>query len=206
MLVAALAIEVGPPAELRPALDHRLPADARVEPDVEDVGLEAKARRLAARTREPRRHELRRRTGEPGVRALALEDVGDVVTECLARDRLAALFTVDGDHRHAPVALARDAPVGPGRDHVADPLPSPGGDPAHALDLGERALAEVAALHADEPLLGRAEDDRVLAPPAVRVAVRHRLRGEQRATGAQVIDDWRVGLEHAHALPLRHLD
>src|SRR5213076_1867489 len=106
-----------------------------------------------------RRHQLGERAAKPGVRALALEDGRHVRAEGLAGDRRAARLAVDGDHRHAPVALARDAPVGSRGDHVADPLAAPGGDPADALDLGERAPAELAALHADEPLLGGARSE-----------------------------------------------
>src|SRR5947208_1590523 len=105
----------------------------------------------------------------------------------------------------APVALARHAPVRPRGDHVGDPLPPPRWDPAHAVDLRERPAAQVAALHADEPLLRGAEDDRVLAPPAVGVAVHEDLGGEERAHLAEPLDDARVGVEHAEARPLRHL-
>ena len=41
----------------------------------------------------------------------------------------------------------------------------------HLLDGFERALAEIVAVHADEPLFGGAEDGRVVAAPAVRIAV-----------------------------------
>ena len=49
------------------------------------------------------------------------------------------------------------------------------------LDGFERVLAEIVALHADEPLLGGAEDGGVVAAPAVRIAVVELLRAEQRA-------------------------
>src|SRR5262249_5858228 len=44
MLVAALEVEVGMAAQLRALIHDGGPADARVEPDVEDVRLAAKAR------------------------------------------------------------------------------------------------------------------------------------------------------------------
>src|SRR5207245_8218016 len=157
VLVAALEVEVGAAAQLGPALDHRLPAHPRVEPHVQDVGLGTERRAAAAGAAHAGRHQLADRAAEPRVRTLALEDGGHVRAERLAGDRLAARLAVDRDHRHAPVALARDAPVGPRGGHVADPLAAPDRDAAHQLDVGERAPAELAALHADEPLLGGAE-------------------------------------------------
>ncbi len=44
-------------------------------------------------------------------------------------------------------------------------------DPLHIVDRFQRLLAQVVRLHGDEPLLGGAEDDRLLAAPAVRVGV-----------------------------------
>ena len=64
---------------------------------------------------------------------------------------------------------------------LRDALFAPGGDPADLLDGLERALAEVVAVHADEPLLGGAEDDRIVAAPAVRVGVRELFEPQQRA-------------------------
>ncbi len=49
------------------------------------------------------------------------------------------------------------------------------------LDRLQRAPAQIVAVHADEPLLGRAEDRRVVAAPAVRIAVRDLLLARQRA-------------------------
>ena len=54
----------------------------------------------------------------------------------------------------------------------------------HLLDGVQRALAEVVAVHADEPLLGGAEDGRVVAAPAVRIAVLDLLGGQQRVMRA----------------------
>ena len=51
----------------------------------------------------------------------------------------------------------------------------------HGLDGFESALAQIVAVHADEPLLGGAEDGRMVAAPAVRIAVLDILFGQQRA-------------------------
>src|SRR5437879_13306179 len=58
-------------------------------------------------------------------------------------------------------------------------------------------------LEVDEPLLGSAEDHRVVTSPAVRIAVRQLAFGEQRAAFAEQSHDARVGLEHSLALVLR---
>src|SRR5262249_4821449 len=205
MLVAALEVDVGATAELGPPFHHRPPAAPGVEPDVEDVGLWAEGRPSAARARHPGRHQLGHRATEPGVRPLALEDVGDVRAQGLARNRLAAGRAEDRHHRYAPVTLPGHAPVGTGRDHVADALLPPGRFPAYARDLAEGTLAERRPLHADEPLLGGAEDDRVLASPAVRVAVLDRPRGQEGPRRPQALDDARVGVEDPRAGPLRNL-
>ncbi len=72
------------------------------------------------------------------------------------------------------------------------------------LDLVERALAEGGfgsfgeshrRLHGDEPLLGGAEDDGLVAAPAVRVGVFECRGAHQRAALFEQLDDERVGLE-----------
>src|SRR6185503_16178194 len=89
---------------------------------------------------------------------------------------------------HAPDALAADAPVGAGGDHVGDAFFAPGGIPddlVYFLDgeLTESCFGSVGALHRsfkrDEPLLCGAEDDWVVAAPAVRVRVLEIADGEQ---------------------------
>ncbi len=82
-------------------------------------------------------------------------------------------------NRHAPRALPRNAPVRPGGEHACHPLAAPLGNPRDAsidrvdsrLAQGGRTLpvAPPAAVHADEPLRRRQEDDRLMAAPAVRI-------------------------------------
>ena len=89
--------------------------------------------------------------------------------------RLLARVAIEHDDRDAPCALARDAPVRPRRDHVADALLAPRRIPLHFLDRRQRVLAQRSAvddaIHADEPLLGRAENRRIMAAPAMRITV-----------------------------------
>ncbi len=64
------------------------------------------------------------------------------------------------------------------------------------LDGFERVLAEVVAVHADEPLLGGAEDGGVMAAPAVGIAVLDLARGQKRAFALQDVDDDGVAVPH----------
>ncbi len=140
-----------------------------------------------------------RAAGVPGVGRVLLEHVRHVARELGAQQHLAAALAVEGRDRHAPQPLARDAPVGPGGDHVVDALLAPGGQPAALRDRRKRALAQrgLALVEGDEPLLGGTEDDRVPAAPADRVGVRVRGGLQQGARPTQELDDHRVGVEHA---------
>jgi hypothetical protein len=104
--------------------------------------------------------------------------------------QLAAVLVQEEGQRHAPAALAADAPVGPVRDHVVQARPAVLGVEAGLLDRLERELAQrlgrlvlcenaVALVHADEPLRGGAVDHRRLVAPAVWVAVGDALGGQQ---------------------------
>ena len=55
---------------------------------------------------------------------------------------------------------------------------------------------------AHEPLLGREKNQRIVASPAMRIAVREILRVQQRADGAQFFDDRIVRLEDVLPFPL----
>ena len=66
------------------------------------------------------------------------------------------------------------------------------GIPFHFLDRFERVLAQVVAVHADEPLFGGAEDGGVVAAPAMRIAVLDLAHRQQRAGALQDFDDDRV--------------
>ena len=128
---------------------------------------------------------------------LRLEEVRHVAREVGAQQDLAAPLAVEGGDRHAPQPLARDAPVGARRDHVADALLAPGGDPLRLRDRLEGLLAQrgPALVEGDEPLLGGAEDDRVLAAPADRVGVRVLAGLQEGARLAQELHDRGVRVE-----------
>ena len=54
--------------------------------------------------------------------------------------------------------------------------------------------AELFAIHADEPLFCRAENNRIVAAPAVRIAVFHLRLASQRSVLFQQLDDQRIDL------------
>ncbi len=135
--------------------------------------------------------------GVPGFGAFAVEEVDDLAIERGVDDRLAAGFAQEDGDGHAPDALAADAPVGARGDHVGDALLAPGRIPDDLVDLFDGELAEGCfcrlrrldwRFEGDEPLLGGAEDDGIVAAPAVRVGVLEVGDGEQRAAALQA---WR---------------
>ena len=67
--------------------------------------------------------------------------------------------------------------------------------PFHFGDFRERVLAQIVVIEADEPLLGGAEDHRIVAAPAVRIAVRQFALADQHAALLQQFDDDRIRLE-----------
>src|SRR5580698_8241701 len=111
----------------------------------------------------------------PGVGRFLAEQLHHAIENLAVRHRLLAVLAIERDDRNAPHALARDAPVRPRSDHVGHALFAPRGYPLHILDGFQRPLAQIVAVHADEPLLSGAEDGGVVAAPAMRIAVRYLL-------------------------------
>ena len=173
MLVGAFEIEVGRVGELglmRTAQDARM-RHAGIEPDVERVAHLAV---LGGLVTEQFAASSENQASMPACSTRrATSSISSAVRGCSA-----AGFPVqeEGD-RHAPVALARDAPVGAGLHHRFKSGTTPGREELRFIDgaFGDPAqrggVFPVLVLHADEPLRGGAEDDRRLVPPAVRVAV-----------------------------------
>ena len=144
----------------------------------------------------------------PGVGALFFEAIDDALVDGFVVEGFAALIAEEDGNGNAPDALAGDAPVGASGDHVGDALFAPGGIPDDLLDFVEGALAEGGdgavfggrfrkhgGVHADEPLLGGADDDGVVAAPAVRVGVLVAGGAEECAFFFEEFDDGRVGFE-----------
>ena len=122
----------------------------------------------------------------PGVGAFFFEEVDDALVDGLVVEGFAAFVAEEDGDGDAPDALAGDAPVGAGGDHVGDALFAPGGVPFHFLDVLQRAAAQGSTLqgrfHGDEPLVSGAEDNRIVTAPAVRIGVLQLFRMQEHAT------------------------
>jgi len=133
---------------------------------------------------------------EPGVDSLALDAPGDFLDELRRSGVRFARGLVDeeGD-RHAPVALARDAPVGAIGDHGMQPCLAPGGVETGSVHAAQGFVAQGLAVgqgaagnrvHGDEPLAGGAVDRRTLVAPAVGVAVADRAWAKSDPTSSSL--------------------
>ena len=149
---------------------------------------------------------LARSLSEPGIGALGVEQLDDRIEGFGRGHGVAALGALEHGNRHAPAALARDAPVGTVGHHGTDAVLGPSGNPLHfRVDGAQGVLAQGVLVHGDEPLVRGAEDDRLVAAPAVRVGVVDLLLGHQRPLLAQPVDDDRVGLVGGKAGELARL-
>ncbi len=114
MLVRALEIQVGRPGESLAALlraQHAQVGRARVEPHVERVANLLVLRGLGA-------EQFRGIESEPRLDAGLLHPLRHLLEQLGgARMQFAGFLVQEERNRHAPTALARDAPVGPVGDH-----------------------------------------------------------------------------------------
>ena len=111
-------------------------------------------------------------------------------------DGLAAVLAVEHRDRQAPAALTGDAPVGAFADHGLHAVNAPRGQPPHIVARGAGRVLE--RFDGAEPLRGRAEDNRLLAAPSVRIGVDDLLRGEQRAALLHILQDHGVRFLNQH--------
>ena len=200
VLVGALEVHIRRILQLGTVLADGLPGNAGIPPHVEDVliGLEVMAAALGADA--GLAQVALGSVGEPGVGALIVEELDDGVERGVVHDLLAAVGAGVAGDRHAPVALTADAPVGTLLDHGANAVGGMRRIPFNVLaDLLASLLAQASLVHRDKPLVGSTEEHRVLAAPAVRIAVRDLLLEDQGAALAQELDDVRVGLIGIHA-------
>ena len=124
---------------------------------------------------------------EPGVGAFLFKEGGHGLDALRSADGLAAVLAVEHGDGQTPPALAADAPVGALEDHGAHTVLAPGGDPADIVAGGNGLVLE--GIHGAEPLRGGAEDDGVLAAPAVRIAVDDLLAGKEGAVFLHVLQN-----------------
>ena len=166
VLVSAFGVEIGGGVEFGFEIENGVPACAGLKPYIEDVCLFAELFVTAGTARGVLRQKGGCVADVPGVCALVFEELDDCLIDGFVVEGLAAFVAEEDGDGDAPDALAGDAPVGTGGDHVGDALFTPGGIPDDLLDLVECALAEGClqafggghwSFHADEPLLGGAK-------------------------------------------------
>src|SRR5215831_1821639 len=90
-------------------------------------------------------------------------------------------------------------------DHLVHAVLAPRRNPFHLVNLFESFRAKsllrsiCRLIHFDEPLLGRAKDDRIVATPAMRIAVLVMLMAEKRVAFAEKSYDDGVRAENVFA-------
>ena len=131
----------------------------------------------------------------PSVGALLAEQLADGLDGGIGDMVSAALLAVEGRDGHAPSALAADAPVVAVANHALHAVVAPIGHPLHGVDGLVNILTELG--HGAEPLLGGAEDDGVVAAPAVRILVLDVHLTHHSAGSSQVGQNGLVGCPHA---------
>ncbi len=138
MLVGAFEVQVGRPGQAA-RLQHEGVGRAALEPHVDDVHHLLVVCGIAAVA-----EEARRRRGIPGIRAFGGERLDDAGHHGRVAQRLAGAAFDEHRDRHAPGALAADAPVRAGGDHAA--RCGCGRQVGHEIgvaDRGERLAANV---------------------------------------------------------------
>ena len=210
MLVMAFKVQVGRPGGLRrmAVAQHVVVRGAGVKPHVQNVGALKVVGCVSA--------DDGFGCGlAPGLDAASLNHGGGLVHDFHgARVQLAGGGVNEKGQRHAPVALAADAPVGPAGDHVAqaglavlgvklcfvDGLKCQLAQTFAGFVFGENAFVTLAlGVHADEPLRCRAVNHWRFVAPAMRVAVGDVVRGKQAAVLAQFVNDQRCGFPDVQA-------
>ncbi len=136
MLVRAFQIQVGRMREFGAALQHAGVGDAGIEPDVERVAGLVVVRGVVAQ-------QFGRVEREPGFDAGLFDALRHHFQQLgCARMQFAGFLVGEEGHRHAPVALARDAPVGTVLDHRLQPRAAPGREELGVVDRRHRLFAQ----------------------------------------------------------------
>src|SRR5215472_10809591 len=147
MLVRALEIKIGRPAELRPLLEHKGVCRARIEPHLDDIGDLFPFGGVIGVAK-----ELRRFGTEPDVGTGLFHGGGYTLDDDSVPQRLAGLPVREHRDRHPPGALTRDAPIGLALDHRRDAVSALWWNPAGLGDPSQSFLPQTVGLHTDEPL------------------------------------------------------
>ena len=198
MLVRAFEVEIGGPSELRPLLEHKGVSRARIEPYLDDVGDLLPLGGIVGIA-----EELRRIGAEPDIGSGALDRRGNALDDGRVAQRLTGLAMGEHRDRHAPGALARDAPFRLALDHRLDPVTPLRRDPSRLGDRSQRLLPHTVGLHADEPLRRVAKDQRRLRSPGMRIGMHERPAGHKPAGGSDRGEHRLVGIPR---LAVRSID
>ncbi len=200
MLVGALEVHISWILKFRTELTNSLPRHAGVPPNVQDVTIGLKVEATALGAGAGLAQVILWIIGKPRVRALLVEELDHGVERVIVHNLLAAISAGIRRNGHTPVALARDTPIGTLLYHGANAVRGMCRIPLHVvLDLITRSLAQASFIHRDKPLVGSTEQHRMLAAPAMRIAVGNLLLHYKRTALAQELDDMRVGLIGIHA-------
>ena len=143
------------------------------------------------------------------IRAMELDVVGAVVALFLelgnrADALLMAALALPDRQRRAPVTVARKTPV----LHMLEPVAETAfaerlRNPVDRLVVRDELVLD--RRHADEPRRTRVVEERRVAAPAMRIAMRELRRLEELALLLEVLEDHRVGLLDEDARPFRLL-
>ena len=218
VLVGAFQVQVGRELQLGPVragaarlalrpAHHGLMRRAGIEPHVErildlDVLLRLRAQQNL------------RIQGLPGFDAALLHPLGHLFEQIQGvRMQRAGFFVDEKGHGHAPLALARQGPVGAVGDHAVQARLAPVRVEARVVDAtqggraqgfgGRHAVEARRLVHAGEPLRAGAIDDGRLVAPAVHVTVHVVFAVEQGACFRDFLHDLGIGLPDHHAAEKR---
>ena len=201
VLVTALEIDVGGPAEIFSLIKHCVMGRAGIKPTVKRVGLLAKAMRLAAmRTYESLGKDLVCFHHKPSVRSLFAEELRDDIDGLVVADGLLAIVAIEYGNRQTPMTLTGNTPVGSLSDHLDHSLLSPCGKPLYRLTSLNCRILE--GLDRAEPLRSCAEDDGRLTSPAVRILMLDLLGCKKRACLLHILEYCLVGYRVVHSREL----
>ena len=190
-LIGTFHVHINRIGQLRALAADSAPGRAGVEPNVHDVGIFLPIG-SAALADFALGHDLVGIVLIPGVAALLAEQVGDSLDGSIGDVVLATLLAVEDRDGHAPDALTADAPVAAVTDHAGHAVMAPGRLPVYTVNSLVDILFE--SIDGAEPLLGRAEDDGMVAAPAVRVLVGDVLHTHQVAALLDVLQNDLVGI------------
>src|SRR5881409_3909604 len=135
VLVGAFQVEIGRPpvlpGRLAPRLEDRRVAHPGLEPHVQDVALFVEVPAAALRAGSASRQEISSLPFEPDVRAVLLDQLGDMLDDRRRDQDLAASLARKPRNRHAPHTLAGEAPVRAVEDHAEDAVAASRREPSY---------------------------------------------------------------------------